>query len=149
MWERSGRWATALRRELPSPLARQVVEIRSHDEARADLAASPASMLLIEAAGDRVDATVTFLATAKAEFPRLVIAVVGERSLAPWEWLLREAGAETLCLTIRRAGELARMAIRHLARTPPPQTDDLRTWLAARLPWPAAVAAPRDEPAGS
>jgi hypothetical protein len=62
------------------------------------------------------------------------VAVVAARSLAGWQWLVREAGAVHFSCSPRQLGPLAEMACRHLASVPlPPQS--LTDRILAGLPW--------------
>ena len=68
------------------------------------------------------------------DFPLARVAVVADRSLAPGEWLMREAGAVHFTTSPRRLGSLAAAVGRHLEQVPrPPQGLAERIW--ATLPW--------------
>ena len=51
------------------------------------------------------------------------LAVVADRSLAGYEWLMREAGAVHFVCSPRQVGPLAQLACRHLAQVPPPPAE--------------------------
>jgi hypothetical protein len=130
--ERTGRWAVALRRELAEAGVR-VWETRTLDDCWEELAQSPASFVILELAGD-VAGLLRCLARQAREFPRARLAVVADRRLAGYQWLMREAGAVCFCCSPRRVGRLAQLACRHLAQVPPPpQSLTERIW--AGLPW--------------
>jgi hypothetical protein len=130
--ERSGRWAVAVRRELAGAGVR-VWETRSLADCWDELAKSPASFLIMELVRDPVP-LLQRLASLPRAFPAARAAVVSQRSMADYEWLLREAGAVHYLCSPRNVAPLARMACRHLAQVPlPPQSPTERVW--AALPW--------------
>lgn len=131
--EHEGRWAIGLRRELAGPGVR-VDEARSLPECWAMLARWPASLLVVELTRRNARALIERMASLGREYPRARIAVVAERSLAPWEWLMREAGAVHFTVSPRRLGALARLAVRHLGAAPrPARSLTERIW--DHLPW--------------
>jgi len=130
--ERTGRWATALRRELTASGVR-VWETRTLDDCWKELAESPAAFVVLELTKN-MDGLLRLLARQPREFPSARLAVVAKRSLAGYEDLMREAGAVHFLTSPRQTGLLVRLACRHLSQVPPPQqslTD--RIW--ASLPW--------------
>jgi len=130
--ERTGRWAVTLRREL-AEVGVRVWETRTLDYCWSELAASPASFVIVELSGD-IGALLRRLARLGGEFPAARAAVVADRRLAQYEWLLREAGAVHFLCSPRQVGPLAQLACRHLAQVPPPpQSLTERIW--ATLPW--------------
>jgi len=130
--ERTGRWAVTLRREL-AEVGVRVWETRTLDYCWRELAASPASFVIVELAGD-IGTLLRRLARLGGEYPAARAAVVADRPLAQCEWLLREAGAVHFLCSPRQAGPLAQLACRHLAQVPPPpQSLTERIW--ATLPW--------------
>lgn len=131
--ERTGQWATNLRRELAAAGVR-VWETRSLTEAWEALAATPAAMLVVELSAENVEGLLRRMAWMSREFPRARVAVVAARRMAGYQWLMREAGALHFVCSPRRLGPLAALAIRHLADVPmPQQTLVERIW--ASLPW--------------
>ena len=130
--ERDGRWAAALRRELSGSGVR-VWETRTAADCRRELAASPASFVLVQMSRNPLD-TPRIVELLAREFPAARFAVAGKRSQAVHERLAREAGAVHFLCSPRRIGILSRMACRHLAQVPPPQQSMIeRIW--ASLPW--------------
>ena len=122
----------ALRRELAEAGVR-VWETRTLADCRKELAASPASFVVLELAGEP-SALLRFLARQPREFPAARLAVVADESQAGHERLMREAGAVHFLCSPRQAGLLARLACRHLAQVPPPpQSLSERIW--GSLPW--------------
>jgi len=131
--ERTGRWAVALRRELAGAGVR-LREARNLADCWEGLAASPASFLVIELRASTLEELLRFTARLQQDFPIARLAVVADRRLAAYEWLMREAGAVHFTCSPRQLGPLARLACRHLAQVPtPPQTLTERIW--ASLPW--------------
>jgi hypothetical protein len=131
--EASGRWAAALRRELAAAEVR-VYETRSLADCWTMLAESPASLLVVELSPGGAAALLQRTVRLERDFPLARVAVVADRPLAGYEWLLREAGAvHFLCLP-RQCGPLADLACRHLAQAPsPPRSLGEQIW--AGLPW--------------
>ena len=130
--ERTGRWAVTLRREL-ADVGVRVWETRTLDYCWRELAASPASFVIVELSGD-IGTLLRRLARLGCEYPAARAAVVADRRLAQYEWLLREAGAVHFLCSSRQVGPLAQLACRHLAQVPPPpQSLTERIW--ATLPW--------------
>ena len=131
--ERRGTWAAALRRELADAGVR-IRETRSLADCWAALAESPASLAVVELTPAGAAALLERMAWLGRDFPRARAAVVADRSLAGYEWLLREAGAVHFVVSPRRLAPLGRLACRHLAEAPAPKQDFIeRLW--ASLPW--------------
>ena len=134
--ERTGRWAVTLRRELAEAGVR-VWETRTLADCWTELAASPASLVVLELGGD-VAGLLGRMARGPREFPQARLAVVADRGLAGYEWLMREAGAVHFVASPRQVGTLAQLACRHLAQAPPPQQSlTERIW--ASLPWASEI----------
>ena len=157
--ERSGRWAIGLRREAsllctpdgaphaPREENRQaeraeygsgprLYETRSLADGWAMLEQFPRSFLVAE----MTQANAASLAQRTAELERLFpfarVAVVAERSLADYEWLMREAGALWFATSPRALRPVVTLAVRHLqlqtASAPP---CDLVQQIWSSLPW--------------
>ena len=131
--ERSGRWATVLRREL-GPEAVGVHETRNLTDCWAMLAEAPASFVIVELSAGGVAGLLRQMAWLESDFPLARVAVVAARSRAGYEWLVREAGAVHFTCSPRQLGPMARLALRHLAQAPAPQRS-LSQQLWASLPW--------------
>lgn len=130
--ERWGRWAVAIRREV-ADVGMRVWETRTVADCRDELTASPASFVVTEIMGD-IDRFVRQVAGLTQAFPAARLAVVGERGQAEYEGLMREAGAVHFVVSPRQAPTLAAIALKHLARVPPPpQNLTERIW--SGLPW--------------
>jgi ActR/RegA family two-component response regulator len=131
--ERTGRWAVALRRELADAGVR-VHEARAVADAWQMLAESPGSFLVVELTAANAEGLLRRLTRLERDFPLTRVAVVADRALAAYEWLLREAGAVHFTCSPRRLRPLAEAACRHLAQVPAPQQSlGERIW--ATLPW--------------
>ncbi len=131
--EHTGRWAVALRRELGHAQA-CLLETRHVADCWHELARAPASLLVLELTASSTGELTQRIAQLEPDFPLARVAVVAHRSLAEYEWLIREAGAAYFTCSPRRLGLLARLASRHLDRAPVPrQTVAQRIW--AGLPW--------------
>lgn len=131
--ERTGRWAQALRRESEAAdLA--IRQTRSLAECWEELGRFPRSFVVVELAEKDADALLARTARWEREFPLARWAIVADRSLAAYEWLLREAGAAWFGTSPRELGPLAGIARRHLEQVPPPELGVVEE-IRARLPW--------------
>jgi len=131
--ERRGHWAVALRRELVE-LGVRVYETRSLAACWKMLAESPAAFVVVELTAGCLDALLGRMARLERDFPRARLAVVADRSLAGYEWLMREAGAVHFADSPRQFGPLAQLACRHLAQVPAAKMSlTRRIW--ESLPW--------------
>jgi len=95
---------------------------------------APASFVVAELTPANAEALVDRLARLPREYPLARVAVVAERSLAPYEPWIREAGAVAFITSPRGLGPLAAMARRHLRQTPTVELG-LAEQIWARLPW--------------
>lgn len=136
VWERSGAWAAGLRAALQSEsqVVAKPIELRHQDEVEEILAASPASLLLIEFTAANLGERIAWLASVRRRWPEAVAIAVAERGLSPWQPVVREAGAEAWIESPTQLAGVARMARRQWRRYPPP-LPDLRTAWRERLPW--------------
>ncbi|MGQ9575257.1 MAG: hypothetical protein ACUVUC_08065 [Thermoguttaceae bacterium] len=131
--ERTGRWALALRRQ-PAALGLPIYQTRSLADCWEMLQQFPWSFVVIELDPRHLEALLARLARSERDYPMARMAIVAERSLAGYEWLMREAGAVWFTSSPREAAPLAAMARRHLAQVPAPVLSTLqRIW--ASLPW--------------
>lgn len=131
--ERTGQWATALRRELNDSGVR-LYETRSLADCWQALAKAPASFLVLELTAKNVEPLMAGLARMSREFPAARVAVATDRSTVGYQWLMREAGAIDVVNSPRRLAPLAAVVLRHLAEVPAPQQTMVeRIW--ATLPW--------------
>jgi len=131
--ERSGAWAIALRREA-APLDLHLYETRSLADGWAVLEQAPASFLVAELTLANADALLARMAGLERQFPRARVAVVAERSLAEYEWLLREAGAVWFATSPRELKPMIALVQRHMQLTPLPARD-LTQQVWDSLPW--------------
>ena len=131
--ERDGHWAVALRRAL-APEWGRILQTRSLPECWAELATRPASFVVVELTNENRDGLLDRLVRLQHKFPLARAAVVAERRLAQYEWLMREATAVHFECSPRRSDLVAQLAARHLAHAPvPTQSTTQRLW--AGLPW--------------
>jgi hypothetical protein len=132
--ERAGEWSAALRAEL-AEAGVTVWECRRLAEAWSALEETPGAFVIAEATRENLDELSQRLMWLSRDFPSARAAVVADRSMAAYEWLVREAGAVHFIVSPRRLPALAAMVVRHLANAPMPvQTLVERIW--ASLPWP-------------
>jgi hypothetical protein len=131
--ERTGRWALALRRELAGAGLR-VWETRTLKDCESVLGESPGSFVVLELGEKNIQEILDFTRNWQAEYPLFRFAVVADRDMASYNWLMQEAGAVEFVCSVRKTGALARTACRHLAQVPSlPQSLSERIW--ANLPW--------------
>ena len=131
--ERSGQWSIGLRSEL-AETGVKVWECRSLLEAWEALGQTPAAFVIAEAAPENLKDLLWRMTWFSRDYPQGRFAVVAERNMARFEWILREAGAVHFLTSPRRLTSLAGLVVRHLANVPlPPQTMIERIW--ASLPW--------------
>jgi DNA-binding LytR/AlgR family response regulator len=131
--ERKGTWAAALRRE-PEASGTRIHQTRSLAEFWEMLQGAPASFVVAELTAANAEALVDRLARLPREHPLARVAVVAERSLAPYEPWVREAGAVAFLTSPRGLAPLAAMARRHLQQAPAPERG-LAEQIWAGLPW--------------
>ncbi len=145
--ERSARWALALRRQLAAAEV-SVHETRNLAQCWDMLAEHPASFLVIELSLANADALLGRLVALRRHAAGAAVAVVADRSLQAWQWLLREAGAIHFVTSPREVAPLIGIACRHLAQAAQPPTNrDQQIW--ASLPWKqAAHLTEQDHPTG-
>jgi hypothetical protein len=131
--ERSGHWALLLRQKVAEAGVR-VWETRFLTDCQAEIAGSPASLVVIELTKGNVNELLKTVEHWGRDYPLLRWVAVADRSLAEYEWLMREAGAVHFTCSPRQGALLAQLACRHLAQIPPPpQSLTERIW--ASLPW--------------
>lgn len=137
--ERSEKWAAALRRPLKL-VGHRIVETRSLDDCWAEVGASPASLVAVEATAVNLETLVPWMQRLTAAFPRTRVVVLGNRALESGQWLLREVGAVHVIFSPRQWQPVVRIAQRHLGSAPRlDDTDRQRIW--RRLPWAEAAGA--------
>jgi hypothetical protein len=137
LFEYTGQWASALRRELPQGVA--LVETRSLADLQHELEQAPSAVVGMEIAGDRVETSLAAIGQLVGKFPHAVIVALAQRRLAGYESLLREAGAAHVVFSSRQISEIAAIAGRRLAAEPDNDFNagelNWQQQLAARLPW--------------
>jgi hypothetical protein len=131
--ERWGSWAVAMRRELAAAGLR-VYETRNLADCWEMLGEAPASFAIVELSAGNVAALLRHMARLERDFPLGRVAVVADRSLSGYQWLMREAGAVHFTCSPRQLAPLARLAAGHLAEAPAPRPN-LTGQIWAGLPW--------------
>jgi ActR/RegA family two-component response regulator len=135
--EQSGLWATRIRAAVSRELT--VRETRHIADCRAELAASPASLLVVELRLGHVSEVLELLGEVSRAYPLARVVIVAPRGSEACEAELREAGAVYFTTSPRVAGTIARLAERHGAQVPKPRISFVeRIW--ESLPWPEAAA---------
>jgi hypothetical protein len=133
VFERSGRWAVSLRRELSGTGVR-VWEARTLPDCGELMAESPASFAVLEFRRRIIDELLDCISGWQAVYPMFRFCMAAGRELASYKWFMHEMGASGFICSEREMGTVARMACRHLAHVPPlPQSLTERIW--ANLPW--------------
>lgn len=133
VYEKTGRWAVALRREL-APRGVRVYETRSLADCRGELEISPASFVAAELTLAGTEKLIAWIERAGRELPETRIAVLADYEAAGWEWPAREAGAIGFTTSPRRLGPIVRMARRRLASAPEEELS-FREQVQRRMPW--------------
>jgi hypothetical protein len=130
--ERKATWATRLRDEMPREVA--IRQLRVLGDVPAELALSPASVLVVEVTAANIAAVLDLLTELGRAFPLARAVAVGEGKAEAQRDALLEAGAVDHITSPRNADRIAGMARRHLERAPQPrQTIAARIW--ESLPW--------------
>lgn len=131
--ERTGRWAVGLRRD-PRASGLRLYETRSLADAWEMLQQHPSSFVVVELTRSNPPSLLQRMLGLEHDFPLARVAVVADRSLADWEWLMREAGAVWFASSPRQLGPIVAMVRRHLELVPiPPRSLADQVW--HNLPW--------------
>ncbi|OHB72132.1 MAG: hypothetical protein A2V70_07435 [Planctomycetes bacterium RBG_13_63_9] len=131
--EHGGGWAVGLRRELAGEEV-HLCETRSLAQCWETLGENPAGLVVVELTTANVDELLGRMVRLGRDFPLARVAIVADRRLAGYEWLMREAGAVHFVCSPRQLGPLAEVARRHLDQAPVPRRSVTeRIW--ASLPW--------------
>jgi len=132
--EQRGVWAAWLRREL-EPVGVRLTETRLLDDCWQLLAAHPASFLVLELTSGNVGELARRLAWLEHDYPEARAAVVADRRLSLYEWLMREAGAVHFLCSPREVRLLAELACPGRSRRHRPHTLPASGYIAGlRLP---------------
>jgi hypothetical protein len=130
--ERKAIWATRLRSQLPREIA--IRQLRVLGDVTAELALSPASLLVVEVAAANFSPVLELLGEMGRAFPLARAVAVGEQNAESPRDALREAGAVDFVTSPRSADRIAGIVRRHLERAPRPRlTLAARIW--ESLPW--------------
>jgi hypothetical protein len=120
--EKSGRWATALRRAGGDDRSR-IRETRELPDCETELARAPAGLLLLEWSAARRFELAPFVERQTRRFPLLRVVVVADHTAAAEEGLAREAGAIHFISSPRALGSVVRLARRQMVRVEPQAED--------------------------
>ena len=132
--EKTGRWAASLRC-MPQLASVPIWETRMLSECAARLRESPASVLVIEAVGDKVTDLCRWLVEQTGRFAEMRSVTVASPLDRPAEAVLRTAGAHHVVGNVVELNRLAHWIARHVAQAPSNRAS-VRQWTWARLPWP-------------
>jgi len=130
--ERTSRWAVAIRQAWGEDCPLR--EARSVSQGWDELAAAPASFVVVELAPGWLDPLLDRLVWLGRDYPLARAAVAGASAQAGYRWPLYEAGAVLFVASCSKAEWLVETARRHLARAAA-QPEDLRERIRSRLPW--------------
>lgn len=131
--EKSNRWAVALRRALGRK-ASLLRETRSLPECQRDVVTAPASFVALEVTETNLEGALEVIQTSSQLLPNVRFAALIDPALQDASGALREAGAVYVASTTASAGEITRLALRHIALAPP-EPLPLREQIWQRLPW--------------
>ncbi|MFO0817534.1 MAG: hypothetical protein U1A77_06310 [Pirellulales bacterium] len=137
VFERSGYWATALRRVLPDKSAR-LVEIRSWDQLIVELTEAPASVICMEALGIRPDEIMRRLAYLHDEAPFTRVVMLADDLLTgddlnEYEPIWRDLGVVEVARSRHDLKAASRIVQRHIPEMS--EEEPLRARLLRLLPW--------------
>jgi hypothetical protein len=132
--EKTGRWARLFRRALPA--GQLVSEARGLAPCGRLLAEAPASLVAVEATEANLEALIDSLCDWTRDYPAARFIALINAGDAPFEPLLREAGALDVLSSAGGVPAAARLVRRHLSRAPREELS-WRDAIFARLPWAA------------
>lgn len=130
--ERSGLWATALRRALN--LTWGLCETRSWAACERELQARAAALVAVEVSAENAEAACGRMARLTSRFPRVPVVVLADRKLRHVEWLLREAGAVDVVYALSDLPRL-RIVLARFQEQTPSNPPGFREMIQSRLPW--------------
>ncbi len=113
VWEKSGRWAASLRRELGEATTRPI-EIRSSRMLKDELGERPYSFVLIEAREDNAHRVLDALVHLGDHYPQAMLAVACEQVAPQYHDRFREAGAMDVILSVKDTPRIARVYLRFI-----------------------------------
>lgn len=132
VFERTGAWAMALRRELADTGTR-LVETRTWDQFIAELAAAPASVACLESVGLRPDEWVRRLARLHDDFPFSRVVMFAEGGACEDELVWRDLGVVEVVRSRRDLAATCLIVRRHVRSAA--ADESMRARLFRRLPW--------------
>lgn len=133
VYDTSNCWTVALRWVLTGPQP-QLAVVQDLDDCWQMLADSPASFVALELNESNLESVVRRIQDLRGRFPQARAAVMCDRALGSSEWLVREAGASHVAVSIRELSTVVDLARRHLARIRPPELG-IRQRVWDRLAW--------------
>ncbi len=133
IFEKKGKWAVGLRRELGTADVR-VYEVRTRRDCLAELQRSPASMVGVELTSENAERVYEFLLLVNQTFPKAHCVVLGQPDTEHLETRVREAGAIHAVFNTRQMATVAAISRRVLSSTNVEDTSP-RQAIMARLPW--------------
>ena len=131
--EASNRWTIALRWALAADYSRLVVT-QNLEDCWQTVRCSPASFLALELNETNLESIVKRLQDLRSTFPLARAAVMCERSMAPCQWLVREAGAVHVAVSTRDMSTVVHLAERHFDQVRRPEVG-IRQRVWDRLAW--------------
>lgn len=137
--ETDGRWAAALRTELPRGAA--LVETRSLSELWSLLPGCQNSTVILELKPGKEAQLLAALMRIARKYPRVISIVVAHRKLSSWEDVVREAGALHFIAAPRRLPEVAEIVRRRCSSLSAYNADGgeeaqlIEERIFATLPW--------------
>lgn len=139
VFERTSRWAIALRRALPEDTTIRVVETRLREACVERLTARQGSLAAVEWRADEALLAWLWRLSNSDAAPRLLL--MGTPSDSPISWAARLAGVEHIVPTPRNLPAAIPWIQRHFDTQPARDFRDLREEIDAGLPWPAFASA--------
>lgn len=134
VWEKDGAWARHLKRWLAAD-GPHVYEVRTFQACREMLAASPASLVLVQVCPSSLGEANPLAIGVRCDYAAARLVAVADRTAEPLRWRLLESGFVWLCTSPREFGPVMGIVRRHFASVPEPErTTEQRIW--QELPWP-------------
>jgi hypothetical protein len=130
--ERTGVWAAALARLLPSPAS--IRQTRCLADSWQAFEEMPAGILGLEVTESNLRSSVALLAGLGRQYPLARAFAMTRWASEDEQWLLREAGAVDVAASMRQLHRIARIVQRHLDSVPT-EDSSLPEAVWAKLPW--------------
>jgi hypothetical protein len=120
--EKTGRWATALRRVVRD-LPLRIVETRGLVACSQELEQNPTSLIALEFVPERLESVLRWLLELREHFRYARAVVIVRQGAREYEWVLREAGAVHVLFPPHAWEPMARLAARHVRQAPVEDAD--------------------------